>query len=501
MPNYSATAHRSRLTTAIIAAAALCGCPGAGFAQTNDAPPPDQPAAAEERTAATVASPETAAKSPPAVPRKAPRSRAWGVRLETEPPSYVKPLSEHGLKGFEDVTWLDFGLEHTTRYEIRDDDYRRNALVYDDLFLMRTRMFIGVHDVFDPIRFAFEFIDARQAGSRFPDGNGEVDEADVLQAYGELYFKDALGPGQPVRFQVGRMSLDYVDRRLVSRNRWRNTVNAFDGFRMQLGQPTSDWQVDFFAWMPVERRLTRPDVPDEERWFYGLVGYWRGWANAITLEPYYYVLDEDRKDLTRADREIHTLGIRGFGLIGDSGFDYDFDAAFQFGKDGDRKHRAYALFGELGYTFDHPWKPRLSAAGMYATGDRRPNDGVSERFDRLFAPNHCLSFTDYVAWQNVISPKLRLELQPSKKLRLDADYGAYWLASDSDAWVVPGRRDPQGHSGDFVGQVLEARARYALDKHADLEIGYAYFIPGTFVENTGPADDSDLLYVIVTLTF
>ncbi|UCG15411.1 MAG: alginate export family protein [Phycisphaerales bacterium] len=427
-------------------------------------------------------------------------SKAWGARLDTEPPGYVKTLDKSGIPGLESLDWLEFGLEHRTRFEYRSDS-RRPDLADDEQFLLRSRVYVGVRKILDPFRFGIEFQDARQFHSNFPERSRDVDEADFLQAFGELYFEDALGQGYPVQFRAGRMTLEYIDRRLIGRNRWRNTTNSFDGFRLRLGQPAADWQFDVFAVQPVERRMTSPDRPDEERWFYGLVGAWRGWSKHVTLEPYYFILDEDRKDREGADREIHTVGLHMFGPIGDTRLDYDLDTAFQFGEDGEREQRAFGVYGEVGYTFDHAWKPRLSFSTLYATGDRGPDDGVSERFDRLFEATHPYSTTDLFAWQNTISPKLRLSLRPTPKLRLDTSYGAYWLASDADAWINTGRRDPRGDSDDFVGQELELRVRYRIDPRVELEAGYSHFFPGPFVGNTGPGDDGDLFYVQTTIGF
>ena len=427
-------------------------------------------------------------------------SKAWGVRLETEPPGYVKTLDRSGIAGMEDLDWLDFGLEHRTRFEFRSDS-RRPDLSDDEQFLLRSRVYIGVRDILDPLRFAVEFQDSRQFHSDFPERDRDVDEAEFVQAFAELYLEDALGDGYPLQFRAGRMSLEYVDRRLVARNRWRNTTNVFDGFRLRLGQPSADWQFDVFAVQPVERRLTSPDRPDEERWFYGLTGAWRRWSQYITLEPYYFVLDEDRKDRDRRDREIHTLGLHAFGPIGSTQFDYDFDTAFQFGDDGEQRQRAFAVYGEAGYTLQHEWRPRVSASVAYASGDRDPDDGLSERFDRLFQATHGPSTSDLFSWQNIISPKIRLTLRPTSNLRLDTSYGAYWLAGDNDAWVIPGRRDPSGDSGDFVGQEVELRMRYKIDPRVELEVGYSHFFPGPFFRNTGPADDGDLFYVQTTLRF
>jgi len=424
--------------------------------------------------------------------------KGWGARNETEPPGYVRPLSTYEGLHAEDVDWLDFGIEQRTRWEYRDDNYREADLTQDTEFLLRTRVYLGIREVLDPFRFVIEFQDSRQEGSDFPETNRDVNEADLLQAYAELYFRDALGEGRPLRFQFGRMAFDAIDRKLIARNRWRNTTNNFEGFRLQLGQQDNDWQLDFLALQPVERRLRQFDRADEERWFYGVIGAWRRWSKYATLEPYYLVLDEDRKGDT-ADREIHTIGLHAYGPIGSTRIDYDVDGAFQFGDDGDLDHRAFAAYGELGYSFEHKWKPRLSTSILYASGDRDPNDGKAERFDRLFGAAHFLSATDYFTFRNNINPKLRLELRPTKKLRIDTSYGAYWLASDSDAWPDIGRRDRTGRSGDFVGQEVELRARYQMTAWAELEIGYSHFLPGAFVKNTGDADDSDFFYVQTTV--
>ncbi len=478
------------LTAALLLASAH---PTAGQEQGQSATPTTRPAPEAE-----VESPaEKPATKPPA--QKTRTSKAWGTRVEPEPPSYVKTLDKFGIESFKDVDWLEFGLENQTRYEYRHQ-LRRPDFGDDHDFLMRSRVYIGVREIFDPVRFAFEFQDSREFNSELGPTTRDVDEADFLQAFVELYFADALGPGYPIQFRAGRMTLEYVDRRLVGRNRWRNTTNSFEGFRLRFGQPDADWQFDFFAVQPVEVRMTSPDRADEERWFYGLVGAWRRWSDTITLEPYYFILDEDRKDPTRDDREIHTMGVHGFGPIGKTNFDYDFDAAFQFGEDGSRKQRAFAFFGELGYTFEHAWKPRLSFSTMYATGDRNPNDSLSERFDRLFEVTHPPSITDMFSWQNIIAPKLRLELRPTDKMRLTSSYGAYWLASDSDAWVIPGLRDRSGDSGDFVGQEIDATFRWQINPRLELELGYAHFLPGGFAESVARLDDGDMFYVQTRLS-
>lgn len=426
-------------------------------------------------------------------------SPAVGTNREPARPAYVRSIAEHGqdfgVAGLGHLDWLDVAVQQRTRYEHRSDYYRAGLETGDQL-LLRSRFYLGVRDVLDPFRFAVEFQDARRCGDAIDDISN-VNETEILQLYGGVYSRDAVGDGYPLRLRAGRMSFDSIDRRLVARNRFRNTTNAYDGLRLTLGRQITSWEMDFFAVRPVERFADTRDQSNSDEWLYGATAYWRGWSPGTTLEPYYFFLNDD----TERDREIHTVGLHGFGLIGESGWDYDFNFAFQFGSDGDLSHRAFAMHGEIGYTFDEITHARIAAWLNYATGDRDPNDGVNQRFDRLYGASHSMyGYSDLFTWQNMINPTLYFTVRPDPRLRFEVFYRAYWLDSRTDAWVVPGLRDPSGNSGRFIGQELDLRIAWQLARHVGLEIGYAHFMPGNFVTNTEPgADDSDFFYIQATL--
>jgi hypothetical protein len=195
--------------------------------------------------------------------------RSVGTRRETEPPRYVRSLDQTGLAERWARSWLDVGLDHRLRFEYRHNDFRRPIPATDWPFLLRTRAYLGVTEIADPLRCAVELEDARRYNSQFPLDDRDVNEYEIIQMFGELHFADALGADRPLRFQAGRLAMEYVDRRLIARNEWRNTTNNFEGFRAILGRQQNDWQLDLLALQPVERFIHRPDRRDSRRWFYG----------------------------------------------------------------------------------------------------------------------------------------------------------------------------------------------------------------------------------------
>jgi len=422
-------------------------------------------------------------------------SLGYGTRQESEPPGYVRELADIDWLGRPGQNWLDLGLDYRMRYEIRDDDLRRPLVnSHDQPFLLRSRAFLGVKEAFDPFRFAVEFEDASLENSQFEPNSRDVNRNEIIQMYGELLFDSVPLVDRRLRVQAGQMAFEAVDRRLIARNDWRNTTNHFRGIRAAIGERSDDWQLDLFALNPMILDPFEEDQADEGTGFYGLIGDWRRWSDVMTIQPYYFVLDRHRGEFT-PDREIHTLATRGYGIVGDSGWDYDFDFAFQFGQDSDQRHRAFAFTTEVGHSFDRPLKPRLSGFIGYASGDRDPNDDVSQRFDRLFGFGRPWSASDYFIWQNVIAPKTRLEFRPHPKWQVDCGYGAYWLASRTDVWALTGLRDPTGQSGNFLGQELDFRVRWAATSRTDITLGYAHFFAGGFTERSGRPEDTDFFYV------
>lgn len=433
------------------------------------------------------------------------QSRGYRTVPSSDPPRYVRTLSETGIEAFKSLDWLDVGLDHRTRFEYRDHDFRRTPQAgVDEVFLLRTRAYLGIKNILDPFRFVAEFQDSRSYNSLYTPDNRDVNEFDLVQLYGELYFKDALGANRPVSIRGGRMWLEYMDRRLISNNEFRNTTNNFQGFRIKLGQQTNDWDLDLLALQPIERLKYQFDRPVEQEWLYGAIGSWRKWSDIVTLQPYYLGYKHDHSIVVDKanDLNLHNTGLRGYGIVGDTGFDYDGNVVYQFGRsNGQQQTSALAYDLELGYTLDKtPWTPRISAFYGYGSGDRSPTDKRNQNFNPLFGFNQPWSRNDYFSWDNLHAPKLRFEFSPLKDLKVDTGYNAYWLASDSAAWKRAQLQDKTGESGSFLGHEWDIRFRYKINPRIESDVSYSYFTPGDMPRALGKNQNSNFFYLQLTFS-
>ncbi|MBK8039595.1 MAG: alginate export family protein [Verrucomicrobiaceae bacterium] len=431
-------------------------------------------------------------------------AQGYSTTRDSDPPKYARHAPDTGIDFLKNAAWLDLGLDYRFRYEYRDDDLRRAQAGLDDPFLHRTRAYIGIHDVIDPFRFAVEMQDSRRYHSRYPRDGRDVNEFEFIRLYAELHFKDLLprdaaGNARPIGLRYGIHNFEFLDRRLIGNNQWRNTANTFQGFHGLIGQQSNDWQLDLLAVQPLNRSMYEWDRPVEQQWVYAAIGQWRGWGEKMTLEPYYLALNQSAYAGV-AERLVHSPGLRAYGKVTGSVFDYDVSYTNQFGRNGSRNVRAWAATAEIGYTLTHPWKPRVSLFYGQATGDRDPNDNTDNRFERFFGFGRPWSANDYIVYENIRAPKLRVELTPMKNLRIDFGYSWYWLDSATDRLAAENNaRDLTGSSGTSVGHEFDIRARWQITKKLETTLGYARFLPGGFVESQIRSGDTDFAYFEVSV--
>ncbi|AWI91808.1 alginate export family protein [Methylobacterium sp. DM1] len=369
-----------------------------------------------------------------------------------------------------------------------------------------------------PVRMGVELFDSR---GYFQQRNSsafttEINALEPGQAYLNFDTGDVGGDGSKSSLTVGRFTKNIGSRRLVSRQQFRNTINAYTGV-------TFDWQGanrDKFTALWVMPHTRLPDDVngildngiefDRESLNLQLFGASYTFADILggTFELYGYGLYEQDsgtglRSVQTRDRRLFTPGLRLARRPQVGAFDYDFEAIYQTGLARetasaadlrDLTVSAYFVHAEVGYTFDHEWKPRLSLHYDHASGDRN-NDGKFTRFDTLFGARRFeygpTGLYGPVQRANLISPSIRAEITPSKVWDAFIAYRPLWLESATDTFAATLIRDRTGRSGTFAGHQIEGRLRYwIIPNEMILDTGLAYLAKGDFLRNAPNAPDT-----------
>ncbi|WP_254895086.1 alginate export family protein [Novosphingobium sp. B1] len=328
-----------------------------------------------------------------------------------------------------------------------------------------------------PLRFHAELWDARAwaQDARSSANTGEVNALELVQA------NIALKLGRQGSLKLGRYTLDLGNRRVVARQRFRNTTNAFTGALLSLNDDKGR-KLDVMLTLPHQRL---PDDPagirsDRVEWdresfdvvFLGVHGTLPEVLGG-TLQPFVFGLFErDSARLVTANRRIGTVGARHFVNARAGAWDHDVEAAWQFGKARrtagladrtDLEVRAWFLHADAGYTFATGWSPRVVAMFDAASGDKG-SAGKFTRFDTLysarrfeFGPN---GLYGPFRRSNIVSPSLRLEVTPSKRTDAFIAWRTAWAENPRDQFAATGVRDADGASGRLGGHQIEGRVRH-----------------------------------------
>ena len=405
--------------------------------------------------------------------------------------------------------WFDLAVDHRDRFEFLDDPWRPGESQKQTQFVKRSRVRIGI-DGPGGIRLLGELQDARVFNDRPNDFTAnEVDHLDVLQLFVSGTRKHLFGRGLRADAHVGRMTIDVASRRLVARNDFRNTVNAFDGIHLQLGSDDRRWRVRGFYTLPVAVRdsdLMNNRLSTRRR-FWGIA--YEDLRNPwLQLDAYYLGLND-----LPGNRSYRTYGLRGYRKPAPSQLDYEGEVAAQFGDrktaaQGTRDQQAWLVHAELGYTFGVPWSPRVAAQFDYASGNDDPSDDDSHAFDSLFGARRFDLIPTGIFGSfrrtNIVSPGVRLGLQPAKTVRLDLKVRHWMLEEARDAFAGsagPGAgslTDATGNAGRDLGTDLELRARWDVQEWLGFDVGYDHWWKGRYLDDVANAEtrgDSDYLYL------
>lgn len=262
-----------------------------------------------------------------------------GAALAITGPAAGSPL--HDLLGAPD----DLLIAGSTRLRLEaiDGQFRPGFATSDTMLSLRTTLAVEYH----PGAFfvGSEVMDARAylQSLRSSAATGEVNALELTQAYVGVELGELLAPGSRARVTAGRFTLDLGGRRLVARNQFRNSTNAFTGVLLDWRGTGANRAVAFWT-MPHVRlprdpagvRANRVELDREstDLQLMGLSGTHDGvWGGTVELYAL-GLLERDAPGFPTANRRLFTAGLRLFAPPRLGQFDHDIESPISWARRG-----------------------------------------------------------------------------------------------------------------------------------------------------------------------
>lgn len=443
---------------------------------------------------------------------------AWGALALASPAMAQHAPSSAVPEG------LDLSGSMRLRYETVDGQVRPGFNESDELVDLRTIVAATYRD--GPVSVGGELYDSRSwlANSRTPISTNEVNAFELVSAWVGADIARPFGSGTSLALKAGRMQIDIGSRRLVAADDYRNTTNGFTGLRADLG--LKSLKATLIYVLPQQRRPDDLSSVLDNKVRFDHEGFdqvlWGGLlTRPKTLGPasvelgFFHLGERDTVGRPTRDRSLNTIDARIIRNPAAGVIDYELEGIYQSGHisasvaAGAARVPVSAWFShaDIGYTFAGAWKPHVSAELDVASGDKA--GGTYTRFDSLFGMRRAdlgpVGLFNVVARTNVITPGVRVEAAPSKRIDFHLSYRLLWLAEATDAFSGTGIRDASGQSGRFAGQQLDARVRtWIIPDRLRFEVDGVWLAKGRFLTaapNAPLTKDSKYLSLNLTAGF
>jgi Alginate export len=414
----------------------------------------------------------------------------WRSFRAPDPPQAWDDI-KHIELGEEPGRILSFGGDARIRYEyLGNPSFGRGVTDHNGYGLQRYLMHADFHwnqslRLFTQLQHSKE--SGREGGPRGFDEN----EADLHQLFLEIGRDE--GPRDFTFLRLGRQELEFGPARLMSVRDGRNTRISFQGARFV----NQDAKYRHAAWLLRPVRI-EPKAFDDS-WDTGQRVAGAGITRYDIFNPdgawvvYYTRFDEAqaRFEQAAAQEVRHTLGSRISGRA--ASWDYNYEAAYQFGDFGNTRIRAWDVASDTGYTLaDTLWRPRLGLRIDFTSGDRDLADDELNNFNPLFASTAYSGLAGLIGPSNAIDVAPSVTLRPTSELSLTLGVAYFWRQSPKDGiydldlnLIRTGTLSSARHIGRQSTMILN----WQLGRHTSFSSTLSYFAAGKFLEETPPASD------------
>jgi hypothetical protein len=382
--------------------------------------------------------------------------------------------------------WISFGWEERFRYEgYHDSGFKLNN--NDSYILLRSRLQLNLKAT-EWFKLVAQMQDARPFMQKPPWGPPNLNAWDLKLAYGELGNPET----QWISVRVGRQLINY-NNTIIANSEWRDQARSYDAVVANLHY--SRYRLGLFAAsvvVPAAEGISHHQEGNNINGAYGAIDHIV--PNSV-LEPFVLwrlqpsVAIETTGKVKTGKQDEWASGLRFKGLVWKS-LEYSAEWIGEHGNDGPNEINAWGTSDGLAYRFDKLWwKPRVFWQYDHASGDRNPTDGVHGTFDTMYPTAHDrFGIADLFGWQNIVSERAGLTIEPRHRWTVTGQYLDFWLASARDSLYNSSGgsivRDSTGKSGTHIGQEYDAYTWYELNRHVNVGVGVGHLQGGEFLQRT-----------------
>jgi len=352
----------------------------------------------------------------------------------------------------------------------------------------------------------------------------------------QAYIETRETGGYPVTLRIGRQEIQFGSEWLMGNN---DTAGAFTGLSFDGITARYDgdsWNATAFWAKLAENGAVEEDVDND---LYGVYASYTGLED-IVIDAYwiYARLAGVGNDglgrgisLTGGNPdtiEAHTFGVRAAGTYGQ--FDFEGEVAYQTGSvvDGtsasglaargtlatpDVEYNAWAANGEVGYTFDTNYQPRVFVGAAFFDGGNSSStsgDNIDLAFNRLFSDWEYSQFLADGDLSNVLILRGGASAEVTEKIGVAASVQWFQVDDQLDGFA----RGVSSKSDDNLGWEVDVDATYQYSEDLYFAAGYAHFFTDDGVKDGnlvvanglgflggGGDDDADYFYLETGISF
>lgn len=326
----------------------------------------------------------------------------------------------------------------------------------------------------------------------------DADTLDLNQLFLEI--SAPLDSNSKLSLRIGAQEFNYGIARMFS---MREGVNVRQSFRALTAKYTSPtWNIDAFVGNTYD---SKPGIFDDEpvldETIWGAYAMGRlPFVPSVGSELYYFGFKKpsSRYASITGMEERHSLGTRLFYRPGN--WSFETELVYQFGSFANQTISAYMASGSAGYTFaDVLFRPTLSFGWMFSSGDKMPNDGVSNTFNPMYPRPHGSLATSLVS-MNVNTFMPMLTLVPIQGMQVQVQSMIWQLNSPNDGLYNPAIIqiwNAPSNGASAMGSQISVFLSYIFNRHVSVLLEATHFPSGEMQKSVATGGKNLQYYSVI----